>query len=412
MENKLDIQRKNKEDALELKISGRIDAYWSEQLNTCLDEEIRAGNHNITFDLDEVTYISSIGIRLFIKYLKQLNKINGHLSITTASQDVRTVFNLAGLDELFGEVPVIMPSSVTTEVKQYNTGNGSYLITTLQEETALNVELMGKPLKMKDSTFTSEDFSPVEFKADRYGIGIGALGNDVKDYSSRIGEFIGLSNVVAYLPTDGTHQPDFVIRTGNLVPALNILYGILIEGNFSYQVRFETKGDKLLYLSDLTKDLLKFTDARDIAIVMLAETSGLVGASLNHSPFGHSPGYSIFTFPDVRKELNFTTEPAYNRMLALTVGVATTGNDGPVMDFTRPMGKDTNIRGHFHAAVFPYTAQKKDTKHPNDAIAGLFELSQPLHILHLMNDEREVNGVGESEFIQGMCWIGKINTIK
>jgi hypothetical protein len=39
-----------------------------------------------------------------------------------------------------------------------------------------------------------------------------------------------------------------------------------------------------------------------------------------------------------------------------------------------------------------------------ETIANLFETESLLGVLHLLNDTRNVVGIGESEFIRGACW--------
>jgi hypothetical protein len=43
-----------------------------------------------------------------------------------------------------------------------------------------------------------------------------------------------------------------------------------------------------------------------------------------------------------------------------------------------------------------------------DTIFALYETGQIQGLLHLLYDEREIIGAGESEFIQGNCWVGGI----
>jgi len=44
-------------------------------------------------------------------------------------------------------------------------------------------------------------------------------------------------------------------------------------------------------------------------------------------------------------------------------------------------------------------------------VTTLFNEEQLQGILHLLNDHREINGTGESEFFRGACWIGPIHDI-
>ena len=43
-------------------------------------------------------------------------------------------------------------------------------------------------------------------------------------------------------------------------------------------------------------------------------------------------------------------------------------------------------------------------------MASLFEQERILGVLHLINDNRELTGAGESDFKSGVCWIGLIHS--
>ncbi|MHC1708140.1 MAG: STAS domain-containing protein [Bacteroidales bacterium] len=405
MENKLEINKNQIENALEIIISGRIDARWSEYLNSFLDAEIRAGNHNLVFKLDEVTFISSIGIRLFIKYSKELYKINGILSIVSASADVKKVFELAGLGEMFHAKTISAEEQKPIEQTYHDRKNAGYSVTSLGKQKNISLRLIGHPEKLKTTDFSPDDFTKVEFRPDLRGIGLGALGGDYSDFSLRTGEFIGMGNVAAYLPSDGSSKPDYIVKTANLLPAINVLYGLTMEGKYSLEIRFELKPEVYLSLSQLIEDLIDLSGFDNVALCLLTETSGLVGASLNQSPYAGIQGSSPFTFPEIRQTINFTTEPVYKGSLSVICGIADKSPKGRITEFLRPIRAGSQVHGHFHAAVFPYVPLKKKDIQLEETLTDLFENSHIQNILHLINDEREYSGIGESEFKQGICWV-------
>ena len=142
-------------------------------------------------------------------------------------------------------------------------------------------------------------------------------------------------------------------------------------------------------------------------IVAIAETSGLVGASLRQSP-ALTDGADFFGFPEVRTRLSFTAERVFARSLALIAGVAQrTG--GPISATeVRPLDRDSGLDAHFHAAVFPFHAFKKGRLDVGESVRTLFETESLRGVLHLLNDDREIAGVGQSELTRGACWIGRI----
>jgi hypothetical protein len=116
----------------------------------------------------------------------------------------------------------------------------------------------------------------------------------------------------------------------------------------------------------------------------------------------------LFSHPGVRRRLRFTPERLYDRALALVVGVATRAADTPGAAFLRPLGDGATPLGHFHAAAFAYKALSKGLISLEDTVASLFEEKTLLGILHLINDNREISGAGQSLFIRGAMWVSPV----
>ncbi len=78
-------------------------------------------------------------------------------------------------------------------------------------------------------------------------------------------------------------------------------------------------------------------------------------------------------------------------------------------NFTREISEGSDIRQHIHSAIFNYYPLSKSDLNMEETISSLFEDDKLESVLHLLNDQREAVGIGESEFLQGVCWIGKLN---
>jgi anti-anti-sigma factor len=59
-------------DALEVKVKGRLDNYWGEHLQRNLEELIRGGAHHLRLNFSGVSYLSSAGVGLLVRYYRQL----------------------------------------------------------------------------------------------------------------------------------------------------------------------------------------------------------------------------------------------------------------------------------------------------------------------------------------------------
>jgi hypothetical protein len=164
-------------------------------------------------------------------------------------------------------------------------------------------------------------------------------------------------------------------------------------------------------LSRLAQGLLGVAEADRIALVVLVETAGLIGASLRAAPVAGALTGSPFAFPQVRDWLTFTGERAHLRATALVVGVAARGDPGPLAPLLRPLGTDPQVQGHCHAAPFSYRPLPRGEIELRPSVVELFE-QQTLHgVLHLLADHREAVGLGESEFVRGACWFAPVREV-
>src|SRR6516164_681994 len=80
----------------ELKLKGRLDANWADHVGNAIESAIRAGQHHIDLDLAQVDYLSSAGIRVLLKYFKQLQAARGVLRVVRASEAILSVLQLSG----------------------------------------------------------------------------------------------------------------------------------------------------------------------------------------------------------------------------------------------------------------------------------------------------------------------------
>jgi len=412
MIDKLDIRKKIRDNILELHLNGRIDAYWANYLSDFIDEEIRAGQYYISLNLKHVNYISSAGVRILVKFYKQLKGIHGTFTITELSENVKSVLEMVGLTEMFTKPAKIDFVDKKEQEKEFEINKTKYTCSELNKETSVKCKILGNPELLKDSGFSEQDIQNEVFFENKFGIGLGAIGTGFEDCKNRFGEFIGLSNAVAYMPTDGTNKPDYIIKTGKLLPEIKLLYGLIFDGKFNDLIRFNTVDKNLsVAFSEIIDAINQITEYETFLMVMIAEISGIVGASINRSPMDNSKGSSPFQFPDIRNKINYTTEPEFNKMLSITIGIASNKIDKNLKAFTRQLSTGKEIYGHFHSAIFYYHPIKKENIDLSKTIRSLFEVDKIQNIIHLINDNREIIGVGESEFINGTCWIGKVSEL-
>ena len=418
MDEKLTINREEMSGYILFHLNGRIDAHWSKYLDEALDNALRDREYNIALDMKDVEYLSSLGIRSLIKYSKLVKGVNGIFGITECSPTVSTVLNMVGLATVLQwKNPEKLPEEKKLHDISFDAENFNFKISRIEgadEAGNLTCSIMGNPEKLTTG-FAQEDCKSEAFGSGRYGLGLGAIGSGFDDCQARFGEFAAFGNAVAFMPSGDVNTPDYMLTEGKLIPNIKMLYGILLEGQFSNFVRFSpiVQG-KSISLSTLIEQISKNTGMSEFAMIMMAESTGMVGAALKRSPV-IIKNQELFSFPEVKENLNLTTEPEYSGEISFSISVITSDPDSKLNKMTRaviPLKSRSEgisvLRHHTHSAIFGYRPITKSELNIDDAVKTLFDEGKIYSLLHLINDRRDATGAGESEFSQGVCWIGKI----
>jgi len=457
-----------------LKLKGRIDANWSLRLSESINEVIRGGAYDIILDAAEVDYISSAGVRVLLMSYKELNKLNGSFALYRPCENVKSIINMMGLSSLFdcskfevemsgrpstedckshsidaskvlaaaGEsVAVKNPSASKHSAPNYGVVNGMSIDVAFKKEYSAAVKISGNINKISSFSYSADDMRVMPAGAKTIAFGLGALGPGGAKALERAGEFISTGGFTAYMPSDGSKKPDYLIAGSGFTPQINYLYCASCECSYSAAFSFKSaSAGAVVRLSDIIKTAHGVAGCDDILAVIIGETEGVVGVSLAVPPAAVEKKYAPargnevegvktsvegvdrysgggceergpFEFPQIRDNFNITSEPAFGGHMAVCAGLSCIK---PVLDknaaeFLRPMAVTSNIYGHFHASVFEFTPLKKNCTDPAELMAALYEKGSPEAVFHLINDWRDINGAGETGFISGTCWIVKIS---
>jgi hypothetical protein len=355
-----------------------------------------------------VDYLSSAGLRLLLHYYKQLKAVQGSLTITQPSGGAYTILKMAGFAMLISSPTVAASAPAKTEPRSIEKSGAIFQVFDQSPGAQLRCSLIGRPEKFANGGFQDADCTAVSLPKGTFGLGLGAFGSSFRDSCERFGEFLAVAGTATTLPTDGSTTPDFVVTEEALVPELKVLYGLVGKGQFAQMMRFDATPEKgVIGLSDLVEAALEISGASAAGFAILTETTGLVGASLRRSP-GRADARSPLAFPGVRDWLSFTTERTNERNLALIVGIAVREPLPQVAPFVRLLAQNARVHGHFHAAIFPYRPVQRGELLLDTAISSLLTTDSAQTMLHLLADDRQFEGVGQSEFMRGACWIGPV----
>lgn len=379
-----------------LRLAGRLDHHWSQSLDEALSEVAREGARHVRLDFSGVTYVSSAAAAILEKHQREAAALQGSLQISAASERARNTLRQMGFVELLIA----------------GAGGGAARRKTLSIPLPLDSERATYESRLLDGK-TSEGFlignpslggpsSAISMYRDVFALGVGALGANHAECQDSFGEFVAAAGGAAYMPTDGTATPDYMVSTVGLAPTVQALYAIGFRGSASHQLRFEANApDAGVPLSDIARACASLAGTPTVGIVMAAEISGLVCARLRRSP---AKGDAVqFEFPAVREWFSFTPEREFARFSALVVGVASSSPSVALAPFLRPL--DDLHQGHFHAVVTAFRSLPRGKLPVGQIVLASLQPRNVLSVVHLLRDARPIEGVGESEFQRGVCWV-------
>ena len=82
-----------------LEITGRLDTTTAPNLESVV-AELSEDTKELVFDMSEVEYISSAGIRVLLGAYKRINSRQGTMRIEKANEQVYEVFEMTGLSDM------------------------------------------------------------------------------------------------------------------------------------------------------------------------------------------------------------------------------------------------------------------------------------------------------------------------
>ena len=88
-------------------LCGKLDANTSPGVEKRLLALVDEGESRIAFDFSQLTYITSIGLRVLMVVAKQVQKSGGKLAVAAVSDQVYEIFTIAGFHSVFSIYPTI-----------------------------------------------------------------------------------------------------------------------------------------------------------------------------------------------------------------------------------------------------------------------------------------------------------------
>ena len=92
----MDIIQREKYGITCLKISGRMDSVAAIQTEKAVDKIIAENHTRILFDLGDLEYLSSYGLRIILKAAKKIRMMEGKFILCSLIANVKEIFDICG----------------------------------------------------------------------------------------------------------------------------------------------------------------------------------------------------------------------------------------------------------------------------------------------------------------------------
>src|SRR5262245_13232352 len=158
----------------ELIIKGRLDAYWADHLTRALEEVVRGGADHVRLNLAGVSYISSMGLRVLLKFYQQLQGINGVLVISNPSEPVKRVLEMMHVGKLLiSESVDPAPAAVPETGSRIDRKTASFEVFDYVPNARLECAVVGDPTLVSSCGFRNEHSRTMTFPESAMAIGLG-----------------------------------------------------------------------------------------------------------------------------------------------------------------------------------------------------------------------------------------------
>jgi len=325
-----------------LKLTGRLDAHFAAPVQQETDELLATGVTHLLFDLGGVDYISSAGLRVFMRAQKSVGPRNGKIGLVNPQPYCRNVLEVAGFAHTFpvfnslaeaeaAWFPHLSSPSIGdwSQAESWTGETGELKILPGSNDPGF-IEVVGDiqdvlAARISPSLVCSKAFSKTE-----YSIGLGALGEKVEDYLPLMGEMITIGGTMVWLPCDGHDTPDFLIPkndTGKVM--IRTGFNASLSGPFNEYFEFRAKSPEGASLSELYRFLFDIAKQRRpdyrgaLGLAMRAEMTAVYGSGVLRAPIASQApanGKLITDPSNFSQWFEFDTEPKHRKVTGLIAG--------------------------------------------------------------------------------------------
>ena len=387
--------------------SGRLDANWSDYFTESFLGFIRKGEHELVIDAGQLAFLSSAGIRSLIMISKELAKVKGKFTIVNANDFVSNTLQTTGLGTWLSDANMPGIRTKDEEIAEDTIPQDHF---TLKEAASMSLSVHSgwKPWE----EIQKDRIRKVSFPPDSYALGIGSPLSGERTHDRKFGEFLAICGNLAYQPPEDKSHPDYLMAMENYTPEMLSIQNLYCRGEMAHLLRFWPGEQKTSTgISELANRALELCHSDGVALAVLGEIDGLVGAFMIKSPAEKETGESI-DYPGIRDWVSFCGERMFTGEQALIFGIAFRKNKPRSASLLSRLPSNPELAAHMHAVVFPHQPLQNGLLDLKKQIEKFFNGPPPKAMIHLLEDNRPARGLGESSLIRGAMWCSPIKNME
>ncbi len=323
---------------------GRLDAFGASQLDEAAKKFIKEDDFFVVIDMEKVPYLSSGGIRTLLVTEKMLRKRGGGIHLCNVNPYPFKVLETAGFDQLLpiysareGAIKSCTALDMMRQAEKdwdrlptYQKNGARFRVFELSSEEAV-LKVVGDISNTLYARLEERDIFLRRFSETEYSIGLGALGESVKDCIHILGEMITIGGTMVCLPTDGNDTPDFLIPkrdTGEVVFYTG--FNAALGGAFNDIIVVESESGTGLTMNDLYASIFEIMRGKRVgfkgmvSLAMRADIEGVYSSGVKISPikeFAPENGGAIMDRDNVDRWLDFNVVPKYRGETMVSFGI-------------------------------------------------------------------------------------------
>jgi anti-anti-sigma factor len=96
----MEIIQKEENGVVSIAIKGRLDADSSPEAETVVKEALEGDTNRLLFNLSELEYLSSAGLRVLLSAAKEMRRRDGKIVLCALNEFVKEIFEVSGFQSL------------------------------------------------------------------------------------------------------------------------------------------------------------------------------------------------------------------------------------------------------------------------------------------------------------------------